>query len=93
MLNEIENKNDKKEMIKPPSIIQRKSSLKSLSDSSIISYNNYADLLNINDNEENKNKERGKKKLNQIEEKSNFHSKDINNNNYLKLDKEKIKQY
>ncbi len=93
MLNEIENENDIKEMIKSPSIIQRISSLKSLSDSSIISYNNYADLLNINDNEENKNKERGKKKLNQIEEKSNFHSKDINNNNYLKLDKEKIKQY
>ena len=63
MLKEIENENDIKEMIKSPSIIQRKSSLKSLSDSSIISYNNYADLLNINEKkEENTNKKKGKKK-------------------------------
>jgi len=91
MLKEIENENDIKEMIKSPSIIQRKSSLKSLSDSSIISYNNYADLLNINEKkEENTKKEKGKKKilLNQMEEKSNFHTLDMNTINYPKLNKE-----
>ena len=79
------------EMNKSPSIIQRKSSLKSLSDSSIISYNNYENLLNINEKkEENKNKEKGKKKIiiNQMEEKSNFHTLDMNTINYPKLNKE-----
>ena len=52
--NTTENKEEILKMIKSPSIIQKKSSEKSLSDSSIMSYNNYADLLNENKKENEK---------------------------------------